>query len=458
MTTPNILLCAADQLRPFELGCYGGTFVRSPNLDRLAAEGARFETAVTSYPVCMAARSCLLSGQHNRRCTGGVSNVAFPSRPGDFSMPEYPDAGRPHLKEETLPERLRAMGYATSAIGKWHIHAWPHDLGFEEYVIPRVHHCHTGQSFTENGGPEFVPPGYSVDFEAGRVEDYLRRRAQDRRPFFLYYTISPPHCPLADAPERYLRLYDPAAVPVRPNVDLDRPLQDQEHWFKVYRWDFRYYNLHLPFAERLPDGYGLRHLMAEYCGLVTWVDDTFGRMLKALDETGLADDTLVVFTSDHGDNLGSHGLVQKGSPNDESIRIPMIFRGAGLRPAAARDQVAGLTDVMPTLLDLLGAPIPSHVHGRSLAPVLRGETVALDRPHAFFETGAGAGARSPTRTCFVPYADGERRLAPAASYVVDNAADPYQLRNLAGAEPPDADAARLEEMIRAWDRQTPWLD
>ncbi|MBM3495186.1 MAG: hypothetical protein FJX72_12825, partial [Armatimonadetes bacterium] len=201
MRKPNIVLCTCDQLRAFEIGCYGNRFVRTPNIDRLGREGVRFETAVTNYPVCMAARSVMLSGMHNRACTGGVSNVAYPTKPGDHAMPEYPEKGRPHLKQQTLPEALREAGYATTAIGKWHIHSWPQDIGFDHYVIPRVHHCHSGQSFTEDGGPEFVPPGYSVDYEAERVERFVADRAKSAQPFFLFYNISPPHCPVADAPE-----------------------------------------------------------------------------------------------------------------------------------------------------------------------------------------------------------------------------------------------------------------
>ena len=133
---PNIVLCICDQLRAFEVGCYGNRVVRTPNVDRLASEGVRFEVAVTNAPVCMAARSVLLSGQHNRTCTGGVANVAYPSRPGDFNMPEYPDYGRPHLKDPTLPETLRGLGYHTAVIGKWHVHGInPHGMSITLEII-----------------------------------------------------------------------------------------------------------------------------------------------------------------------------------------------------------------------------------------------------------------------------------------------------------------------------------
>jgi len=456
---PNIILVNCDQLRSFEVGCYGNPVIRTPNIDRLAREGVRFETAVTNFPVCMAARSIMLSGQYNRTCTGGVSNVAFPWRLHGANMPEYPDAGRPHLPDRTLPECLREIGYHTAAIGKWHIHSWPHDIGFDYYVIPRVHHCHTGQCFTENGGPEFVPEGFSVDFESNRAAEYIRALAGQDRPFFMYYSISPPHCPVADAPEKYLRMYRPEEVPIRPNVDLNKPLKHQDHWFRVYRYDFRYYEMALPYTEHLPPGYGLRELIAEYYGLTTWADDALGGVLRALDETGLAEDTIVVLTADHGDNLGSHGLVQKGGPNEEAVRIPMILRWpSGVEGGVvASDQIASLVDLMPTLLDLAGAPPQPHVHGVSMAPVIRGESTATDRPHAVIETEQGVAVRSLDHMYFLPFEDDSRALAEDPTQFYDLEADPYEMRNL--AEEPASDTARaLDATLREWDASTPWME
>lgn len=456
---PNIVLCACDQLRAFEVGCYGNEVIRTPNVDLLASEGVRFATTVTNYPVCMAARSVLLSGQHNRTCTGGVGNASFAGRGGRPDMPEYPYAGRPHLKQSTLAEELRNHGYSTAVIGKWHIHSWPHDVGFEEYLIPRVHHCHTGQCFTENGGPEFAPQGYSVDFEADRVEDFIEARQGADEPFFLYYNISVPHCPVADAPEAFRAMYAPEEMPLRPNVDLGTPLKDEERWFKVYRYDFRYYNLHLPYTEELPEGYTLRHLIAEYYGMTTWMDTVFGRMLAALDRCGLAEDTIVVFTSDHGDNLGSHGLVQKGGPNEESIRVPLILRWPALRttPVVNRSHVAALVDVAPTLLSLVGAGIPDHMQGRDLAPLCRAES-SDEEPCAFVETGRGAAIRSPRHMYFVPFADDDHTLGDEPRQFFDLREDPYQQNNLAEQDSLPAPARELDEKLRNWDAEVPWME
>lgn len=477
MPQPNIILCTCDQLRAFELGCYGNPVIRTPNLDRLAAEGVRFETAVTTFPVCMAARSVLLSGQYNRTCTGGVGNVAFPQDDGRIYFPQYPHTGRPHLRETTLPEILRGLGYHTAVIGKWHIHSWPHDIGFDDYLIPRMNHAHSGQHFTENGGPEFVPDGYSVDFGCDRVAAFLAQQASADRPFFLYYNISPPHCPLSDAPARYTRMYAPDEIPIRPNVDLARPLPDQDHWFKVYRWDYRYYNFHLPYTEELPEDFTLRRVIAEYYGMTTWVDDAVGRMLAALAAHGLAENTIVVFTSDHGDYLGSHGRVQKGDLHEESVRIPLIVRcprpllsrpagrsegrpadpPAGRQPGVADQCVAALVDIAPTLLDLLGCAAPAHMAGRSLTPALCGAPAAADADHAIIETGRGVGIRTRTHLYGLPFVAGTRRLADTPYLFTDLAADPYQWRNLAGTAEQAEVAAELDGRLRAWDARTPWM-
>jgi arylsulfatase A-like enzyme len=459
-SAPNIILCMCDQLRAFEAGCYGNTVIRTPALDRIAAEGVRFETAVTNYPICMAARSVLLSGQYNRTCTGGIANIMYPGgRPGDCPLPEYPFDGRPHIKDPTLPELLRARGYHTSAIGKWHIHSWPHDIGFDHYLIPRVHHCHSGQSYTEDGGPEFVPPGWSVDFEAERVAQHLADRAKSQQPFFLLYNISPPHCPLADMPEEYLTMYGPDEVPLRPNVDPDLVLERQDYWFRVYRWDFRHYSHHLPHTEVLPEGYSLRHLTAEYYGATTWMDSAVGRMLDALDATGMAENTIVVFTSDHGDSLGSHGLVQKNSPNEEAIRVPLLLRwpAGAPRGEVVRGSVASLADIAPTLLDLAGAPAAGHMQGGNLAPLRGGTRVFAGADHAIIETSAGVAVRTADRMAFLPFGADGRTPARAATQAFDLAEDPYEFDNLAHSSTARGAIAPLVDLVQAWHARTPFM-
>lgn len=452
MPRPNILVCMCDEMRPFELGCYGSGVVKTPHIDGLAREGVRFEVAVSNCPVSMPARSAALAGQYARTATGLLTNTTLHPREGGWIMPQYPSDGRPHLKDRTLPEVLREAGYTTHLIGKWHVESWPDDVGFDDWVIPRVHHAHTAQIFLEKGGREFSPPGFSVDWEAERVRDFLLGRGGER-PFFLFYNISPPHMPLDDMPEKYKTMYRPGDVFVRPNVDLSRPTARQDWEFPTYLWDYRYYRDHLPYTRALPPGFDLRALTALYCGSVTWVDDAVGRMLAALDEAGLARDTIVVFTSDHGDNLGSFQRMGKGTLNEESIRIPFIMRRPGeLGACAPAAQVASLVDLAPTLLDLAGLDAPPHMQGESLAPVARGERARLGRDWAVVETmGHGACVRTPTKVLGFPWAGSQNELGPEPSIHHDLAKDPFELAPLAGTDPP------LESALRSWLRETPWI-
>jgi len=455
---PNIVICLCDQLRAFEVGCYGNEVIRTPHIDRLASEGVRFETAVTNCAVCMPARSVLLSGQYSRTCCGTLNNAHEMLPSGGWVMQQYPAAGRPHIRDTCLPETLQELGYETAAIGKWHIHSWPHDLGFDYSLVPRVYHGHTGQSFSENGGREFVPEGFSVDFEAERVGEFLRGRCEGDPPFFLYHNISPPHPPLADAPEKYLKMYHPDEVPIRPNAFVDGQMAHNPDWYRIYLYDQQYYWHHLPFTDNLPEGFDLRHLTALYYGMTTWVDDTLGKLMAELEEAGLAENTIVLFASDHGDNLGGHGRWNKNTLNEEATRIPFILRWpAALRPRVPGQQVASLVDVMPTLLDLLGADIPDRVQGQSLAPVVRGEREALERDAAFIESNVeGIAIRTPSLLFGMQTDRGTREITNPDLLLYDLGTDPYQQENLARTER-SSQAEPLRKELAEWHRRTPWM-
>ena len=473
---PNVVLCICDQLRAFELGCYGNEVVRTPHLDRLAAEGVRFETAVSNNPVCMPARSCLMSGQYSRTCMGMLGNFAERCADGSTTMPEHPVAGRPHLPAPTLAEMFKNLGYDTALIGKWHLHSTPGSSGFDYSLYPRVHHRHTGQSFVENDGEEFLVDGFSVRFESDQVAGYLRDRAdragradradqEDRagradreKPFFLYYSISPPHMPLMDAPESYLKMYDPGDIPLRPNVFRDGRLPYDEHWFRVYLWDFLYYDRHLPFTRALPPGFDLRSLIALYYGMTTWVDDMVGRLMHFLRAYRLAGNTIVVFLSDHGDNLGSHHLFNKGRLIEESIRIPLIFHAPDrLEPRVVTDSTAQLIDVMPTLLSLCGGAVPAHVQGRDLAGTISTGEAAGDEG-AFIETGRGEiGIRTTTHTCGIRIDPKTGRVLDDRACYYDLRADPFQLNDLRNAALDGEPGAGLRDRVLAWHHDTPWM-
>jgi arylsulfatase A-like enzyme len=462
--SPNIILCTCDQLRAFEVGCYGNPVARTPHLDRLAAEGVRFETAVSNCPLCMPARSALLSGQHARTAIGHLGNAVLPASGHVWQalLPQWPAQYRREMLEWTMPEVFKALGYSTGLIGKWHIHTEPRLLGFDTSLYPQVHHRHSGQRYCEDGGEPFAVDGWSVEYEADRLREYVRQRRD--HPFFLFYSISPPHCPLADAPERYRQMFDPAEIPLRPNVPTVPGLPFDAHEFKVYLWDYLYYFEGRPGTLDLPEGCDLRQVLALYYGMTTWVDDMVGRVRATIEEAGLSDDTIIVFTSDHGDMLGSHGLFQKDQLAEEAVRVPMIFHAPGRwRPAVNRAQVAQLLDVMPTLLDAAGVtPLP-HLHGRSLLPILEGTREELVENHAIIECGNGdIGVRTPRWLYGIQRGQGRDRdrITNVARCFHDLAADPYQMTNLTAdaTAPGQPVAAALRLQLEDWHRATPWLE
>ncbi|MCY3772800.1 MAG: sulfatase-like hydrolase/transferase [Gemmatimonadetes bacterium] len=457
---PNVVLCICDQLRAFEVGCYGNAVVRTPHLDRLASEGVRFETAVSNNPVCMPARSCLISGQYSRTCMGTLGNYTERREDGSTTMPEYPAGWRPHLPAPTLPEMFGTLGYDTALIGKWHIHSAPGSLGFDYSLYPRVHHRHTGQSFVENDGEEFQVKGFSVRFESDQVGGYLRDREKQEKPFFLYYSISPPHMPVTDAPETYLEMYDPDDIPLRPNVFRDGRLPYDEHWFKVYLWDFLFYEQNLPFTRILPDGFDLRHLIALYYGMTTWVDDMVGRLMHFLRTYHLAENTIVLFLSDHGDNLGSHHLFNKGQLVEESIRIPLIFHAPNrLNPRVDATSTAQIIDVMPTLLSFCGGAVPAHVQGRNLSTAVSGHDVPEGDDGVYVETSRGqVGLRTSSHTYGIRVDPKDGRVLDDRDCFFDLRTDPYQLSNLRESRRDTGLAAGLRDRVLTWHHETPWMD
>ncbi len=475
MRQPNIIVCMCDQLRAFELGCHGGP-ARTPNLDRFAANGVRFEVAISNNPLCTPARSCLLSGQYSRTACGMPGNV----------HENPPNPRRQRLRDTTLAEACRAAGYHTALIGKWHIDPQPQLVGFERAVYPMVEHRHYGQTYFDEAGRQTRVPGFNHDFELDQVRSWIA--ANRREPFFLFYNISTPHQPIGPRhlPERYVNMYDPQAVPLRANVsrefariaanwwwksegashknDEDRRRAYEDFWFKVYTsadffWDWMAKRPTAP-EDELPPGFDLRRLTALYHGAISCMDDYVGALMDSLRESRIADDTIVVFMSDHGDNLGSHGQFNKGDLIEESLRIPLIFHWpAGLEPGVQARRPVQILDVMPSLLSLAGLPVPAACQGTDLAPLLRGGgsvPQAADRP-VFIETPAQIGLRTPQYLYGMGFDYQNRRPDGGNVCMFDLDRDPFEFENLAGHPEHAAVEAELRRQLLAWDAATPWL-
>ena len=470
-----MVVCFADQLRPFELGCYGNEVVETPHIDRLASEGFRFEVGVTNSPVCSPARANLLSGQYARTSVGSIRNV------GSFS------SERTRLPDPTLPEILAAAGYATGHVGKWHAHVDPFLLGFDYAYYPvEIPHRYYGRAMREavrrrpgelstESGEERIVDGFMPQVASDKMRQYIRRQRDG--PFFLNYWISPPHMPIGpgNLPDKYRGRYGPEDVVLRENVyGADGEASRDEWWFKVYtKWDYFWRTRNgAPDSpgDALPDGFDLRDLTAYYYEAVACADDLVGELLAELDESGIADNTLVVLSADHGELLGNHGTYNKDRLYEEAIRVPMIYRyPRGFGPGRADRQVASNIDVAPTILDACGLDVPSHMQGQSLLPVLRQERDALDRDYAFVEAAGYPGVayalqrsmmgiRTPTHKYGIEVEADDRAIRNDRAAFYDLRADPYEMRNLALGSEQAETADHLRETLIGWHRTTPWLE
>lgn len=446
---PNVVVCLCDQLRAMDIACYGSSFVKTPNIDALSKQGVRFEIACSNNPVCTPGRSMLLSGMYCRSCIGMLGNVGEP-------VPE-----RNVFPGPTLAEAFKSAGYRTGLIGKWHIDPHPSLVGFDSAFFPHHSHRYTGQTYFDDEGRSQVIDGFCHEAEQDELWRFLGK--EQGEPFFLYYNISQPHMPLDDMPEQYKRMYRPEDVPLRPNVFKDGKPAYSEKWFSIYLWDYLFYQEHLSYTEKLPDGFDLRHLTALYYGSIAWADDQLGELMRRLAAAGMDDNTIVIFTSDHGDNLGSHQLFNKDQLYEESIRIPMIYRWpSGLTPRKIDTQVMSLVDVMPTTLSLAGVDIPKSVQGTDLSQVVTGKETSTGENAAFIETmGGDVGVRTLTHLYGVkkakePTKSRTTHVTNDRFMFFDVATDPLQANNMASSDS-DPDAKALRERVQKWDRETQWL-
>lgn len=422
----NVLFLFPDQMRAQAMGCMGNPDVKTPNLDRLAAEGVLFRNHFANSPVCCPARAIILTGKY-AHTNGMIAN--------DLRLRE---------SETSLAELFAEAGYRTGFVGKWHLDGGPRQpgwippgarrQGFEFWAANEVSHAHFDTHYFRDD-PEPIP---IKTFEASVWTDigieFLRQTKQDERPFFLTVQMGPPHDPYI-APDEYMAMYDPDAIALRPNFDGDTSDRELEP---------------SPYVET-PG----RKEIAAYYAMVTAVDDQVGRILGELDELGLRDNTIVIVSSDHGDMLGSHGTRLKRKPWEESIRVPGIVRHPGAPAGRETDALFSHVDIAPTLLSLCGLPVPPEIQGASLAPVVLGQ--AESGPSAayfqifgpFLAGGVERGWRG-LRTDRFMYA----RTKDAPWVLYDLEADPYELKNLVADPEAGPTLAELDAELVRWMEKT----
>jgi arylsulfatase A-like enzyme len=448
-TCPNILFIMADQFRWDCLGCTGNPVIRTPNLDRLAARGVRFSNAFTPNPICVPARATIMTGNYPHVCTG-VKNNSGCIREG----------------QPLLTEVLKAVGYRTYAVGKLHfepysppgqprlVHGFEHvDLhesgrilgkfdpegrlrGLEDYFD----YLHTvgwggygrGHGIGNNDVRPCAAPLPAEHYVDHWMADCTIRQLQRHqretpdRPFFMFMSSPKPHAPY-DPPRPFDQLYDPRRIPApfgsaaaaagrHPVLEIERATRAQ--------------------ASLSPEA--VQVIRSYYYGSITFLDEQIGRVLAEVERQGMLDNTVVMFTADHGDLMGDFGAFFKGNHLNGSVRIPFLAAGPGVAQGAVCEALVGLQDILPTCAAAAGATIGRPVQGVDLSGVL---ATGRGKPREIYYAQTGD---SPKQSCMV--CDGEWKYIytewGAIEELYDQRNDPAELRNRAGD--PDC-AERLRE-------------
>lgn len=362
--TKNILWIMVDQMRGDTLGYAGHPIVRTPNLDALAERGVAFERVFAQSPLCTPSRTCLFTGRYVHG-HGAWTN------------------GVPISREATLlPEYLRQNGYDTTMVGKLHLFPTDRDHGFDHKELheERLDPAQSGYgAFLDKKGHKGGFPGAMTEWDtrpvgicrmaeeieetrwvADRTVSLLQDRSESKQPFFLYSSFLRPHSPFNPL-ERFARMYD--------DVEIEAPPFDPSDWDRLPVRVRRY--AETKGFDKIAEAEWIK-MRKHYYALCTQVDASIGIILEGLEASGLADDTIVVFASDHGEYAGDHGMHGKGHLWDSALHVPFILYdpsnpGDGLRYTGLTE----LIDIVPSLLDLVGLDTPESVQGRSVIPSIR---------------------------------------------------------------------------------------
>jgi uncharacterized sulfatase len=427
---PNVLLIYSDDLNT-DIGCYGDPVVMTPNIDRLAARGVRFDRAYCQYPLCNPSRASTMTGL--RPDTLKVYDLQTNLREG-------------HPRITTLPQIFKNNGYFSARVGKIYHYGVPRQIGsggmddpdsWDLAINPR------GRDKDEESKIHLLTrgTGTTLGFSMSwlnmdsRDEDQtdgqcttetiklLERFAREKRPFFIGAGFFRPHTPYI-APNKYFDMYPKESAKLRsgPKDDLDDVP---------------------PIALTIkPSNYGLsesdlKDCRRAYAAATSFVDAEVGRLLESVDRLGLTDNTVVVFISDHGYLLGEHGQWQKQLLFEESARVPMIFAGPGVSGRGGSPRTVEMLDIYPTLVELCGLPKPKHkLEGKSLAPLLKDPAAKWNRP-AYSQVTRKVGPGKDAKEIMGRSVRNERWRytewdgGKLGSELYDHDKDPHEFHNLA---------------------------
>jgi arylsulfatase A-like enzyme len=437
MTKPNVVFLFSDQQRWDTLGCYGQPMNTTPNLDRMAGEGVRFEYAFTPQPVCGPARAVLQTGRYASQLGVFTNGVALPP------------------KEKTLAQTMGQAGYETAYIGKWHlasngsearVRAWPNGEKFNNRTGPippelrggyrdfwlaadaleYTSHSYDGHMFDAAGNKREFPTGrFRADAQTDWVLEYLRGR-KSQRPFFLFVAWLEPHH------QNDHNVYE------GPHGSKDR--------FRDFVVPGDLQGAEGDWKENYPD----------YLGCVNNLDANVGRIRDELARLGIADNTVVIYTSDHGSHFRTRNREYKRSCHEACLRVPLVICGPGFSGGKVVSELASLIDLPPTIVDIAGAGPQPQMEGRSLRELVEGR--ATDWPQDVFvqisEDSCSRAIRTTRWKYSVRAPEGRANLGTADSdvyveeYLYDLESDCHERSNLV-ADPRYADVRRdLERLLK----------
>ena len=461
---PNLLFIFPDQFRNAAIGINNQDPVKTPNLDQLAEEGMIVSNAISSYPLCSPYRGMLMTGllpYNNQILTNSNSQ-----------RHQYDNSWQ--KDDVSFSDVLVENGYDAGYVGKLHLTSPPPIAGkdsviWDAYTPKEFRHgfnfWYAYGTFDEHNNPHYwindakedeltYINEWSAKHEADVIIDYLKNpsaktRSKDK-PFALFWSVNPPHPPYQYVPEKYLVDYKDKSLKdllVRGNVDLETDAKN------------------LTFHEGATRGRTnlAKNHVAEYFAMVTGVDEQIGRVLKTLKEEGLYDNTIVVITSDHGEMMGSHGLMSKNVWYEESINVPFIIRWPErLKAGQKSDLLISPTDIMPTILNMMGATkgMPSTLDGKDLSKNILENSGEEPQSvlYYFIEEGQPASGHRGLRTKRYTYVVTLDRNDQERQILYDNKEDPYQLKNIATSASEIRKELHHELLQQLKSKKDPWLE
>lgn len=429
---PNVLYVFGDQHRAASLPGEPLSQAIAPMFEKFRRENVSMNTCVSNYPLCVPHRAIPISGLYSAQ-----SHITIN---GQTLEPIVPGLG----------ETFQKAGYRTGYVGKWHLYhgenefvpKGPYRFGFEDWhAWANTNKHYDGITFDPETGDRMTMPGYQPTRMTDQAIEFIGKQKGADRPWFLVLSWNPPHPPF-NPPAAEMDLYSASSLQFRPNVRLSTAAD----------------NLLQPYAD-LESLDTLRKAEQGYYGGITAVDKEFARLLETLSDNGMEEDTIVVYTSDHGEMMGSHGHMAKQMPHEESCRVPFFVRLPGARGRGRKsDALFASVDIYPTLCGLAGIPIPKHCSGQDFSGLMRGDRNFPSPEMVFLMNDKGPDNRQevdvPTyrglRTRIHTYAvqlDGRWCL-------YDNTADPYQLKNLVRDPAHKALIEKFDAALIAWSKST----